>query len=318
MQPNAIIESYVGDIVRHLPRRQRSDVGFELRSLLTEDLEGRAQERGRPADEAMTVEMLTAFGRPQEVADRYRPAGFTVTPPAEAPRFAKLALGGVALQWAVTLPAALLGPVQTQDWAYAATWWGRLTTWWWSWGLGSFWWPGFLITLTLISALISHRRGEPKPWTPRPAVDRDSVNRATTVLGLTLGVIGATVVIALPWLAYWLPNLPQPILDAFAFDPEFLQWRAPWVLLLWAADFGLYLAVLVAGRWNRVTRRVALGINVAWLGLLTWWLLAGDIFQAEAADSTAKGSLILILVIVIIDTAVTIRRTTTPFRPPVL
>ena len=85
MDPEAIIESYVGDIVRRLPRRQRNDVGFELRSLLHEELAGRAADLGRPADEAMAMDLLTAFGRPQDVADRYRPAGFTVIRPADAP-----------------------------------------------------------------------------------------------------------------------------------------------------------------------------------------------------------------------------------------
>ena len=78
MDPEAIIEGYVRDVVRHLPRSQRQDVGFELRSLLLEDLAGRAADTGRPADAAMTMELLTAFGRPLDVADRYRPSGFTV------------------------------------------------------------------------------------------------------------------------------------------------------------------------------------------------------------------------------------------------
>ena len=54
------------------------------------------------------MDLLAAFGRPQDVADRYRPAGFTVIRPADAPSFAWIALGGVALQWAITLPA--VGP----------------------------------------------------------------------------------------------------------------------------------------------------------------------------------------------------------------
>ena len=42
MDPQALIESYVDDVVRRLPRRQRSDVGLELRSLLGEELAARA------------------------------------------------------------------------------------------------------------------------------------------------------------------------------------------------------------------------------------------------------------------------------------
>ncbi len=316
--PKAIIESYVGDVVSHLPRRQRNDVGFELRSLLNEDLDGRAADSGRPADTAMALEMLAAFGRPQEVAERYRPAGFTVIRPADAPRFARLALGGLALQWAITLPAALTAPVQPDGWIYAGTWWGRLTTWWLSWGLGSFWWPGFLITLTLISSAIGRRRGEAKPWTPRRTLDRDHVNRPATVLGIALGIAGATIMIALPWLSVWAPGLPQPVLDAFAFDPRFMPERAVWALPLWAAGFGVQTAALLAGRWTRHTRLVGLALGLAWLALLTWWLAAGRIFITDAADDAAKFGLLLVVVFVIVDIVVTLRRTTAGIRPPMV
>ncbi|GAA1626940.1 hypothetical protein ACFQY4_14390 [Catellatospora bangladeshensis] len=316
--PRAVIETYVGDVVRHLPRRQRHDVGFELRSLLNEDLDGRAADSGRPADTSMALAMLTAFGHPQEVADRYRPAGFTVIRPADAPRFARLALGGLVLQWAITLPAALTGPVRTDEWIYAATWWGRLTTWWFTWGLGSFWWPGFLITLTLISSALSRRRGETKSWTPRRTVDRDHVNRLAIVLGLAFGMAGAAFMTALPWLAVWAPGLPQPLLDALAFDPRFLQERAVWVLPLWAAGFGVHTAVLLAGRWDRRTRLVSLALGLGWLALLSWWVAAGPIFATEAADDTAKLCLLLIAVLVAVDLVATLRRTTASIRPPVV
>ncbi|WP_155368073.1 hypothetical protein [Catellatospora vulcania] len=316
--PKAIIETYVDDVVRHLPRRQRHDVGYELRSLLNEDLDGRAADSGRPADAATALELLTAFGRPQEVADRYRPAGFTVIRPADAPGFARLALGGLVLQWAVTLTAAFTTPAPTDAWIYADSWWGRLTTWWLSWGLGSFWWPGFLITLTLISAAFARRRPEAKPWTPRRTLDRDHVNRPAIVLGLAAGMLGATLMIALPWLAVWAPGLPQPLLDAFAFDPQFLHRRAVWALPLWAAGFAVQTVVLIAGRWDRRTRLVRLVLGLGWLVLLGWWLAAGRIFAADAADGTARLGLLLVVGFVIVDIVVTVRRTPASIRPPVV
>jgi hypothetical protein len=318
MDPNAIIGTYVQDVVRRLPRRQRNDVGFELRSLLTEELEGRAAGTGRPADTVLTMELLTSFGRPQEVADRYRPAGFTVIRPADAPGFARLALGGLAIQWVVTLPVALFGPAAT-DWAYGGdTWWGRLTIWWLSWGIGSFWWPGFLITLTLITAAIGRRRAEPKPWTPRRVLDRDHVNRSGLVLSLAFGAAGATLVIALPWLSALAPGLPQPVLDAFAFDPQFLRWRAPWVLLLWAAQFALYVTVLIAGRWTQTTRRISLGLAIDWLILIIWWLAAGPIFPTEAADEAAKFGLLVVALIVVAEIIATVRRTAAALKQPTI
>ena len=76
MDANEILESYVRDVADCLPRARRDDVASELRSLLAEELAGRAQESGRPPDRAMAMAMLQAFGRPAEYAQRYhaRPA----------------------------------------------------------------------------------------------------------------------------------------------------------------------------------------------------------------------------------------------------
>ena len=53
MTPEAVIEAYVGDVARRLPRARRDDVALELRALLLEELQGKAEAQGRAADEAM-------------------------------------------------------------------------------------------------------------------------------------------------------------------------------------------------------------------------------------------------------------------------
>lgn len=318
MNTDAVIESYVGDVVKHLPRRQRNDVAYELRSLLGEELEGRASVAGRKPDSAMTLELLASFGRPIDVADRYRPAGFTVIRPAEAPRFAWIALGGVAVQWALTLVATFNAPVDPG--APGSDWLSRLGSWWLTWGLGAFWWPGFLISLTLIAAAISSRREGPGEWVPPRATifDRDRVRRPVMALTLALGVVGASIVIALPMLATWGSWLPQPAVEALELDAQFLAWRAPWVLVLWAASFAVGIVVLVAGRWNRATRRVAIALDMAWIALLVWWVAAGPIFASDAADGATKGWLFLIIAFVVVDIVLGVRRQRSSIKEPEL
>src|SRR5262249_18639896 len=82
MNANELIESYVTDVAVRLPRKQRNDVAFELRELLTEELQAKAEATGRDADAAMATELLQAFGRPVDVAARYRPT-LTVIDPAD-------------------------------------------------------------------------------------------------------------------------------------------------------------------------------------------------------------------------------------------
>ncbi len=76
MNANDVIESYVRDVGRYLPRGKRNDVAFELRALLGDELTAKAQAAGRAPDKAMAMELLKGFGRPAEAAGRYdqRPA----------------------------------------------------------------------------------------------------------------------------------------------------------------------------------------------------------------------------------------------------
>lgn len=321
MNPATIIDSYVGDVVRHLPRRQRADVALELRSLLDDELTGRAADAGRPADAPLTMELLSAFGRPQDVADRYRPQGFTIIRPSDAPRFTWIALGGIAVIWAITLPATMLGLAPIVGWEYGAdTWWGRLTVWWLGAGIGALWWPGVMITFVLIGALVNRRRDSgAEAWAPVSprTIDRDLVNRPGTVAGIAAGLFGATLVIALPWLGTWAPGLPEPALAALELDPDFLTWRAAWILPVWAASLALQVFALVVGRWTVATHRVRAALDAAMAGVLLWWALAGPVFISPAADSTARSLVVVLAVICVIDAVIAIRRSISATRKAV-
>ena len=165
MNPNDVIESYVADVVRRVPIKERNDIGFELRALLREMLDERAQAAGTAPDDAMVLEMLREFGTPEEIAARYRAPGFVILRAEQTRQFALLSLGGIALQWAVSLPR--VSDLQT------------LGTWWVTWGLGAFWWPGFLSMMALLTAWFRQWRTVEPQWSPRD-VDRDRVLAAKT------------------------------------------------------------------------------------------------------------------------------------------
>lgn len=312
MKPEELIENYVDDVVRRLPRKQRRDVGFELRELLADELRGRSEASGGEPDAQLALQLLSDFGRPADVADRYRPAGFTIIKPADAPQFARVALIGVGVQWVLTLTALFATPADV-------SWLSRLGTWWVSWGLGAFWWPGLLITLSIIAAAVSSQRDAREPAPPRIGeLDRDWVRRPVVALYIALGVIGATIVLSLPTLGIWGSGLPQPLINVFEFDEGFLTWRAPWVVLLWAATLGVGVHLLVKGRWTAVSRRVSLVISVAWIILLVVWVFAGPIFVPPATESATKFCLAALLVVFVVDLALTIRRSTRHRSAPVV
>src|ERR1700722_12713731 len=94
MRATEVIETYIDDTVRLLPRRQRDDVATELRSLLNEELHARAQESGRAPDESLALSLVRGYGSPNEAAARYQ-TPWTIIDPADSTSFMRAAIIGV-------------------------------------------------------------------------------------------------------------------------------------------------------------------------------------------------------------------------------
>lgn len=298
MNPNDVIETYVVDVIRRVPAKQRDEIGFELRGLLQEMLADRAESQGRAADDAMVLAMLRDFGAPADIAARYRPPGRVIIPAEQTKSFALWSMGGLVLQWALTFP----GFSDHKP----------LMAWWFTWGLGAFWWPGFMVTMSLIATLVRDRGWLPSAWTPR-TVDADRINRNAVILGLVWSVLGAGFVLCLPWIVDRLPGvLPQ----VFAFDAEFLRARAWPVLVLWLAHFAVYGALLKQGRWSPLLRRIETIATLAWIALLAWWISAGNIFQAPNTNEGARGALALVIFFIVLGLVVSLYQQRTRIRTP--
>lgn len=299
MNPNDVIESYVLDVMRRLPRKERNEIGLELRGLLTEMLAERAGGAASPGDDAMVLAMLQEFGTPSEVAERYAPSGIVIIPAAQTRSFAWLAIIGVGLQWALTLPR-VFGEQS-------------LSAWWLSWGLGSFWWPGLMVMFALLAAVL-RRRGlfDHRAWKPR-VVDPDRVNRGAMAFGLFWFAVGVVFMICLPWNAR---ALPEPLAHIFAVDPDFLRHRAWPALLLWGAAFANAFVVLLKGRWSPRARWLEIVFDLAWVPVFVWWLVAGDIFQAEATNQGAKTAIGVLVLIIVVGVLIKLYRQQVRIRIP--
>ena len=297
MNPNEVIDAFVHDVMRKVPAKDRNDIGLELRGLLADMLEDRAQREGRAADDAMTLAMLRDFGTPAEVAARYRPQGVVIIPPEQSRSFALLSLAGIAMQWAMTLPRVFEGQ--------------PIADWWFGAGLGALWWPGFLAMMALLVAALRHFGLYTPKWTPR-TVDPDRVHRGLGIAGLVGIAVGTLFMTGLPWLA---AAMPGPFPRIFAFDADFLPMRAWPALLLWAGTFAVHLAAVRHGRWTRTTRRIDRGITIAFVVLMSWWIASGPIFVAPMTDQGAKAALALVILMSLGSLAVDLYRGQTRIRP---
>lgn len=76
-----LIDRYVAEVGKHLLLvKGRKDIENELRSTLEDMLEERASKSGKPADEAMQMEMLKEYGAPHKVAETYNPNPYLIGP----------------------------------------------------------------------------------------------------------------------------------------------------------------------------------------------------------------------------------------------
>lgn len=65
-----LIDKYIAEVGKHLPLRNRADIGAEIRSTLEDMLEERKQTQST-ADDEMIIDLLKEYGSPREVAESY-------------------------------------------------------------------------------------------------------------------------------------------------------------------------------------------------------------------------------------------------------
>jgi hypothetical protein len=74
-----LIDKYIAEVGKHLPRRNRSDIEAEIRSTLEDMLDERKQTDG-PADDATVLALLKEYGSPRQVAATYKTHQYLIGP----------------------------------------------------------------------------------------------------------------------------------------------------------------------------------------------------------------------------------------------
>jgi hypothetical protein len=75
-----MIDLYVAEVGQNLPAKGRADLEAEIRSLIEDTVEGRAQAAGRPVDEELVAGVLKEFGSPARMAASYLPPRYLIGP----------------------------------------------------------------------------------------------------------------------------------------------------------------------------------------------------------------------------------------------
>jgi len=75
-----MIDRYVAEVGRNLPRKSRLDIEAEILSALEDMLAERSRKTGRAVDEQMIAEVLKEYGSPRKVAASYQPERYVIGP----------------------------------------------------------------------------------------------------------------------------------------------------------------------------------------------------------------------------------------------
>jgi hypothetical protein len=316
MEAKTLIDSYVDDIARRLPRVSRNDVALELRTLLTEQLNEVAANAGRAPDRELALHVLRRFGRTEEVAARYLSENLNIVEPKLATAFLKSVAACIGIQWLLTLPNVFLSSLTFKDWLL-------------NWGITAFWWVGVLVLWFAAAAWV--RRRSPvdpdsfrRPWThgifwlpfveewspekihrPReePAAD---ARRSLPVLLL----LAAALIIFFVSPAWFLEQLLPAGTDISwaQYADDFRRELLSPLLMLAAVRLILAAAAYVNSSWRRSTEGLRFALWICFVGALAWSVSSGNILAIERADFALKAWLLIFLAINTIQIVTQIRR----------
>ncbi len=278
MHATAVIETYIDDTVRLLPRRQRDDVASELRSLLNEEMHARAQESGRPADESLALELVRNYGHPNEVAARYQ-APWAIIDPADSTSFVRAAIIGAGA-------LALLGAMSMRLPSLRGT--GDNLV-----KIGILAWLGLLVVAFGAKNWIRRHWPATVRWEHR---DRDRANRVAAAVVVPIATFFVVLYGAPGWV---LDRISGGRLDTSwaAYTADFQRLRLPCFIGLMVGLLALLSFVAIEGRWRRVTRRINIGLNMALACLILSFAVDGNVFQSSQVDQIARNVLALVAVI---------------------
>jgi hypothetical protein len=76
----SLLERYLHEVRRHLPRRERDDIVAELRETLRSQVEAEEAQQGRGLTDDEAAAMLMRYGKPSTVAERYGAPRYLIGP----------------------------------------------------------------------------------------------------------------------------------------------------------------------------------------------------------------------------------------------
>jgi hypothetical protein len=274
-----LINRYVQEVGRHLPRKNRTDIQAELQSTLVDTLEARVEGEPSQDDE---VELLMEFGAPQKVAASYWPEGQYLIGPRLFPLFRMVV--GIVLTVFIIVQLVLLGitVVFNQEVLTFLTVLDILSE-----MFGSVF-TAFSIIVIVFAILqrFDVRPETDQEWDPRdlPAIEVvDTISRGGTVAEITFSLVIIAILLFLP---DKIGAVISPGMEVIL-NPVIVSY-IPLIIVAIMLGIALDVFLLWRGRWETGTRLAKIGTNL--LGIYVLYVLIAS-HNAWLAQEGAAGFL---------------------------
>lgn len=247
----SLIERYIYEVGKHLPRKNRADIQEELRSALSDALEDRG---GESASQGEIRELLKSFGPPKTVAASYYPEGQYLIGPVLYPLFRMVVgiaiaavLGAQLLAWGVGvfLAEVSFDPLETALGLLSSI-------------------PVALGWVVIVFAILERYGVRPElddePWDPEqlPQIrDEEPVKRGERIAGMVVAMIILAFLVAFP---DKIGFVSHPGGQFFA-NPVIVQYLG-WISLSLLVGIGLDVYLLWQGEWTTTSRILKLAANL--------------------------------------------------------
>ena len=322
-----LIERYVSEVGKYLPRKNRLDIETELRSTLEDMLEDRSQQAEGQVDDALIEELLQEYGAPRKVAATYQTHPYLIGP-SIFPTYTlvlKIVLAAVTLGLTIATLVSLINSDLSSPEILKAVGGLALNL------LGAL--AAAFGNLTLVFALLERvlpasEFEDVEEWKATEltkAPDPNQVKTGEMIVSVVFTVLGLIIL-----------NFYQNIIGVWVFENggEWIQsvklseafFRyLPWINLNGALTIVLNIFLLRKGTWQEITRWMHIGIELIAIGIVIALLRGPALLTTvdTSADSTVgfplthllNNILPIALVVVVIMSAIEIVKNVLPLLP---
>jgi hypothetical protein len=282
----SLVDQYVTEVGKTLPRKTHSDIEAEIRSLIDDMLEDRSKQVGRAPDEDMMVEVLKELGSPEKMAASYQGEKYLIGPRFYPTFILVLKIVATVL---VVIAAIRFGVGVAQPGLTVNGFFTLFTT-----SLGELV-NSLLVALgniVLIFAVIQWAvpgmKVKSKEWDPR-SLKSILLPDALKPVGIIWDIAVTIFVILVfnfhpEWVGmgylqngiwYWVPILSQAFFSYI-----------PWLNLIWAGTVVLNIILLRQMRWQPLTRWIRIGLRFFNIVILYHMLVGPSIINFSTVTLT--------------------------------